>query len=320
MAAIPKITWGADVNPIKWKFDTFEPLQHPHTQMFIKFAEAVKQRTDGRLEIKVLAGGASGYRGPETLRILKQGLLEMGDMTYGAVFDYPVAFVNALPFLGTTYEEARAIEKISQEILAADLKKKFNVRRAFSFPFPAQQLFSAFPAPKLSDWRGKKIRIYSQETAGMVIQSGGTPVTMGLPDIYTSLSRGVIDGFFTGSMSIKPFKFYEVIKYANIISFSVQASNAVVNVDALAKLPPDVRAIFMEEAVKIENELWELVKKKDADWIVELPDLGMTVIEMEPEERGKLERLTMPLWDEWAQKNEPLGPVLLEKARKAIGK
>ena len=318
--AIPSLSRGADVKPIKWKLDTFEPIKHPHTMMFMKFAAAVKQRTGGRLEIKVLAGGASGYKGPETLRVLKQGLIEMGDITYGAVFDYQTAFINALPFLGRTYDEARKIERACKDMLVEDMKKKFNAQRVFSFPFPAQQLFSSFPAPKLSDWKGKKIRIYSQETAAMVVKSGGTPVTMVLPDIYTSLSRGVVDGFFTGSMSIKPFKFYEVIKYANIISFSVQASNVAVNADALAKLPPDVKKIFMEEAAKIEDELWALVEKKDKEWLDELPALGMKVVPMEPAEIDKLEALTRPLWDDWANKNAPLGPKLLETARKVVGK
>jgi TRAP-type transport system periplasmic protein len=320
LVSIPSPVIGQSPKQMVWKLDTFEPLEHPHTLMFKKFAEKVKARTNDRLEIKVLAGGASGYKGPETLRVLKQGFIEMGDITYGAVFDYPVAFINALPFLGTTYEEARKIERACKDILADDLKNKFNAKRMFSFPFPAQQLFSNFPAPKLSDWKGKKIRTYSQETASMVGKAGATPVTIVLPEIYTALSRGVIDGFFTGSMSIKPFKFQEVVKFANLVGFSVQASNVVVNAEALAKLPEEVKTILEEEAAKIEEELWELIEKKDGEWIAELPGLGMDVIKMEPGERTKLEEICRPLWEEWASKNAPFGPVLLEMARKVTGK
>ena len=94
----------------------------------------------------------------------------------------------------------------------------------------------------------------------------------------------------------------------------------VVNVDAFAKLPDDIKTIFKEEAAKIENELWTLIEKKDAEWIAELPAMGIQTIEMEPKELAKLEKMTRPLWNEWAGKNAPFGPILLETAKKAAGK
>jgi len=121
-------------------------------------------------------------------------------------------------------------------------------------------------------------------------------------------------------MSIKPFKFQEVVKFANLAGFSVQASNVVVNVDAFAKLPEEVKTIVEEEAAKIEGELWGLIEKMDAEWIAELSGLGMQVIKMEHGELIKLEEICRPLWDEWATKNAPFGPKLLQAARKITGK
>jgi TRAP-type C4-dicarboxylate transport system substrate-binding protein len=301
--------------------DTFQPIGHPNTMMFEKFAKVVEEKTGGRLVIKVYAGSALGYKGTETLRVIKKGFIDMGDATYAILGgDFPVAAVNNLPFFAPDYDAARKVNVAIMDMMEDALMEKFDAKIVYNFTWPTQHLFANFKAPYVKDWAGKKIRGYSPETAELVKVAGGTPVTMPLPDIYTSLSRNVIDGFITGSVNIKPYKFFEVTKYANLGSFCVVGpSYAVANKDAFAALPDDIKAIVLEAGKQVSEEHWQMVEKKDNEWLAELPSLGMENITILPEEVAKLKKMSIPLWDKWAQRNAPLGPKVLEAARKALG-
>jgi len=76
---------------------------------------------------------------------------------------------------------------------------------------------------------------------------------------------------------------------------------------------------LVEAGKQVSEEHWQMVEQKDNEWIAELPSLGMENITILPEEVAKLKKLSVPLWDKWAQKNVPLGPKVLEAARKALG-
>lgn len=290
--------------------------------MFEKFAERVKERTGGRLVIKVYPGGSLGYPAAQTARVVRDGFVEMGDGTYAILGgDFPLAGINNLPFLATTYEQARKVDLATRAILSEEWKNKFNAYVVWSFTWPTQQLFANFQAPTVKDWTGKKIRIYSPETDALVRDAGGTPVSMPLTELYVALSRGVVDAYITGSINIKPYKLYEVTKFTNLGSFAVVGpSHVIVNAAAFDALPADVQNAVKQVARELEPEHWKLVEEKDAEWLAELPGLGTKTVNILPEEIAKLEGLSRPRWDEWAQKNAPLGPKVMELARKATGK
>jgi TRAP-type C4-dicarboxylate transport system substrate-binding protein len=306
---------------LKWKMDTFQPIGHPNTLMFEKFAKLVTEKTGGRLQIKVYAASALGYKGTETLRVIKKGFIDMGDATYAILAgDFPVAAINNLPFFATDYDAARKVNEATIDMIKEELDKKFNAVVAYTFTWPTQHLFANFKAERIKDWTGKKVRGYSAETAELIKVAGGTPVTMPLPEVYTSLSRKVIDGFITGSINIKPYKFYEVTKYTNVGSFCVVGpSHVVVNKGIFNALPDDIKTIVKEVGKQMEAEHWEMVEKKDAEWLAELKTLGMKEVIILPDEIAKLRELSKPLWLKWAKKNAPAGPRVLEAARKALG-
>ncbi len=51
--------------PHRWRFYLYTPAPHPATRGLIQFAEEVKSRSGGRLEIKVSPAGELRYRLPQ---------------------------------------------------------------------------------------------------------------------------------------------------------------------------------------------------------------------------------------------------------------
>ena len=64
---------------VKWDLSTVWPETNFHTQNARRFADEVKKATNGSVEITVKAGGQLGFKGPEHLRAVRDGLVPMAD-------------------------------------------------------------------------------------------------------------------------------------------------------------------------------------------------------------------------------------------------
>lgn len=86
-----KTTWNANV--------VWPPSNH-HSIGMAQFAEKIKTLTNGELEIIVQYGGALGYKGPELLKVVRDGLVPISDIFTGGVAGEAKIFqINTLPFL-----------------------------------------------------------------------------------------------------------------------------------------------------------------------------------------------------------------------------
>src|SRR5215211_6553907 len=65
---------------VKWDLSTVWPETNFHTQNARRFAEEVKKATSGAVEITVKSGGQLGFKGPEHLRAVRDGLVPMADI------------------------------------------------------------------------------------------------------------------------------------------------------------------------------------------------------------------------------------------------
>src|SRR5215210_7047425 len=65
---------------VKWDLSTVWPETNFHTQNARRFADEVKKATNGAVEITVKSGGQLGFKGPEHLRAVRDGLVPMADI------------------------------------------------------------------------------------------------------------------------------------------------------------------------------------------------------------------------------------------------
>jgi TRAP-type C4-dicarboxylate transport system substrate-binding protein len=65
--------------PLKLPLSTVWPDGNFHTINCKRFAEEVKKATSGAVDIDVKSGGQLGFKGPEQLRAVRDGLVPMAD-------------------------------------------------------------------------------------------------------------------------------------------------------------------------------------------------------------------------------------------------
>ena len=68
-----------------WNANSVWPPKNNHSVGLTEFAEKVKKATNGELELVVSSGGALGYKGPELLKVVRDGLVPVSDMLISGV-------------------------------------------------------------------------------------------------------------------------------------------------------------------------------------------------------------------------------------------
>jgi TRAP-type C4-dicarboxylate transport system substrate-binding protein len=101
----------------------------------------------------------------------------------------------------------------------------------------------------MAELQGKKINVMTGYQRKVFNEVGWIPVNMQVPELYESLSRGVIEGIFLTAAAVVPMKFYEIGK-AQVIFGPNSMNNAPLafNLDSWNHLPKDVQEAFMEAA------------------------------------------------------------------------
>lgn len=313
---IPTPTPTPAVKPIKWRLQSVYP---PKSLMYdfavVGFTELVKERTGGRLVITPYAPGAL-VKTKELYDALKAGAIEMG-VASPAFFlgKIPQAFVTfALPFsvestpqfweLFYDYKDGELFKRLRE------LYTKHDMKYVAMIPATSYAFMTKFPANKVEDFKGKKIRAFGVFTV-FLKSIGATPISIAPAEMYLALQRGTIDGVIYPYYTLETYKFYEVVDY--VISPSVCSGLEVsffANLDAWNKLPPDIQKVVEEAAKEIAHKYMEAAIEYDQEVLAKAEEKGVKRINLPAEEVEKMREFARSSW-EWAAGKSEEGPELL---------
>jgi TRAP-type C4-dicarboxylate transport system substrate-binding protein len=105
-------------------------------------------------------------------------------------------------------------------------------------------------AANLEDLKGKKIRVPSTGAANLLKALGASPVAIPMPEVYTALERGVIDGTFTSLDVLDAFSLSQVCDQVTIADGPAFGFSLVMNVKAWDGLSPEVKGFFEKTTPK----------------------------------------------------------------------
>ena len=71
--------------PVKWVANSVWPPANHQSVGLTEFAKRAKEATKGKVDITVQTGGALGYKGPELLKAVRDGLVPVSDMLTSGV-------------------------------------------------------------------------------------------------------------------------------------------------------------------------------------------------------------------------------------------
>ena len=313
---------GAQAKPVVWSLPTVAAPSYFHTVNYNALAARVKEKSGGRMEIRVHPA-SSLYPSAELIPAVLDGRTELGTVLASYLTDVLLEIGPLeLPFMTGSVEEhkkaALQLRPFYTERFARQGLKLLSIHA-----WPSQQIFSTVPIRSVADWKGKKIRVYGADSANIARLLGAAPVNINFGEVYSALEKRTVDGAMTSATNAEPMKFFEVAKYLDYWYLAGAAMEwLVANQKAWDALPKDLQHVVLDalKETNLEEKEWQDAIAADERARKRLPELGMTVVDPPREEIEKARRIAQGAWDIWLQRTGADGKRALELALKALGR
>lgn len=294
----------------KWDLPMQWPPGNFYAQSAQKFADKVKEVTNGEVQITIHYSGSLGFKGGEMLRAIRDGLVPIGDVTQRLqVGDEPFLGIEGLPYLASGFTEMAALLVYSRpayERIAA----KNNQKVLYIQPWPGQHVFSKNPIAKLEDMEGLKVRTVDANGTEFFKRLGASPVQLPWGEVVPSLASGALNGVTTSSSSGVDGKFWEFTKDMYLLDWQVPLSSINVNLDAWRKLSPKNREAIETLAKQLEPEFWQVTVNEDATKMKILAEHGIKFTEPDQATKAKIVKIAEQMWADFIQRVPEAGPVI----------
>ena len=246
-----------------------------------KFAELVKERTNGAYVVEIYPNGALGDE-RTMLESMQMGTLDMGIITSGPFVNFvPEMGVLDMPFLFASNEEAYKIldGEVGQELLDkmenANLKGLAYAERGFR-----NLTNSVRPVENASDISGLKVRVMENEVYTATFKAlDVNAVPMAWTDALTALQQETIQGQENPVNVIYSYQLWESQKYVTLTRHAYASAIITMSLKLFNDLPEDVQVIFKEAAQEAAEYERGWVADNEADQLQALKDNGMEVVE-----------------------------------------
>ncbi len=267
------------------------PAASLHTKGAQAFAGLVEQYTGGGLRITVYPDGSLGFKGPELLKAVKDGILPMSDMLMGAVAGSEEIFgLTTTPLLVHSLDQALALYQAAKPYYEKACEK-WNQKLLYAAPWPCSGLYTKKPIQGSKDLAGLKIRTYDQNSAEFLQRAGASPQPLPWAEVHAALSTGLIDAVLTSATSGVEGRFWEVLSDFTMLNYSYPLNMLTINLDTWNSLSAAQQDAMLRAAAEIEQAQWRASRQSVLDSLLELEEHGMVIGEMSAELATELEMI-----------------------------
>jgi len=244
------------------KFGTAS-VNDPQTAYLRMYKEELEKRTNGRIRVDLYPQSQLGAI-PRQIEGVQLGTVE----AFIAPVDFFVGIdqrfgVFSTPMLFRDEKHAEAtIHDPTLEKSLLSLAPPRGMIGIGAVTLGVANYAARTPIARLSDFKGKKIRINGTPLERVKMgRLGATGIAMPLSEVSPALSQGTIDGAISIMSVFVSFKMSDLVKVVTVTNDTMIISIAVVSKAWYAKLPPDLQKAVIESGAAIREKL--------AAWVVE---------------------------------------------------
>lgn len=313
---------GAWVSPgftkTTWIANSVWPPNNHQSIALEEFAARVKELTNGELEIVVNSGGALGYKGPELLKTVRDGLVPVSDMLIsGVAGDEKIFQIVTLPFLAYNFEELRILTDTARPHFDK-AAEKWGQKILYIAPWPGAGLWTKNKIDTVESMKGLKTRTYDKNGALVMEAVGATPYALPFSEVYSSLATGLIDSVMTSTPTAVDAKFWEVLKYYLPLNITIATDMINVNLAAFNKLDKKLQDALIQAGQEIEKKTWEQVPALDKEKESLCNKNGIETLPVSKEMLSQLSKITENIRADWLKDAPPEGKAIYEAYLKQV--
>ena len=229
------------------KIATVAPEGSEWMQAMRDGAAVIKERTEGRVQIKYYGGGVMGHdtKGLGKIRI---NALQGGAFTPSALQQiYPEISLFSLPLTFESVDEANYVRSKLDARLKAGLEEKGFISFGFSATGFAL-IMSNDPVRSLDDMRGKRVWVPEGDRISYASMEALSlsPVTLPLTDVLTGLQTGLIDIVAMSPIGALVLQWHTKVNYVTDMPLVYTFGFMAIDKRAYKKISPADQAIIDE--------------------------------------------------------------------------
>jgi len=217
------------------------------------FAEAVADRTDGRVNIEITFAGGLGA-GNEVMTLAGRGAIDMASVVPGYYADQLLYWrAYQIPFVFESPRQAMEISAAAFKDLPYFQQElsKFGLKFLFHQPLGGYYLTGKDAnCDSVANLKGKKIRSFGADIPKAHEAVGAVPVSVGVGDVYEALQRGSLDYSFLNRGNILSNRLYEPGPTSCGPVMAITGHLIVINEDVWNDISDADQEIMLEEATK----------------------------------------------------------------------
>jgi TRAP-type transport system periplasmic protein len=275
---------------------------NPRHEASVKFAEVLKAKTGGRIEVQV---APSAQLGDDAAMVtaLRTGALDMSANSQGAVANaVPEYAAYGMPFLFATPAAAfKLLDGPLGKELAERSSDKGMVLLGTWDNGIRHMTNSKRPISKVEDMKGLKMRVPPDATLVDIMKAlGAESQQIKFAELYVALQQGVVDGQENPLVNIHASKLYEVQKHLALTSHQFQMTPLLMSKRSWDKLSDADKKAVQEAAVEATALQRKLSQEADDKL---LADLKVKGVQVTTPERAAFEKATAEVSDKWMAGN-----------------
>jgi methyl-accepting chemotaxis protein len=248
------------------------PEGHPAVRAVMAMADMIAQRSQGRITLKVIAGGAFGAE-KDILDQVKAGSLDIGRSNVALLAkDCPATVVPSLPYLFNSIDHMHRVMDGApgQEILAACAQAGYIGLTAYDVGL--RSIYSNKPIRSRTDLRDQKLRILQSELWMAIAHAmGAIPVVLPQDQVTIALRTGLIDCAENNILVFESYKHHDGFKYFCQTDHAIVPEILLFSKNRWDTLAPEDQSLIAEaarESLPIQRRLYreseDIARKKVA--------------------------------------------------------
>lgn len=277
-----------------------------------RFAELVKERTDGKVVIQVKYAGEYGTD-EEAVNQMQFGGIDFARVSLAVIADeIPVLNTLQMPFL---YQDAAHMWRILDGEIGVNLLQTFQEAELVGLSWydsGARSFYSTKPIHSIEDLKGMSVRVQNSQLAmEMVSLLGANPVYVDHNDVLYAFETRKITAAENNWPVYQYMDHYQVAKYYTVVEHTRVPDVQIASKRTWEILPEEYREIILEcakESAQYQRNLWV---RNDIFARATVIDSGCEIIFLEPAQKQEFRQAMEPLYDKYCSEHREL----IEKIR-----
>ncbi len=290
-----------DIQKRTLRFSFVQPIESHMGFGAQKFADLVKEKSDGKMTVRLFPNGTLGGD-LQTVSSLQGGTLDITTMPPGllvglnaqySIFDLPFLFQSPTEAdavldgpVGTKYLEAVPTGLVGLGYWDHGFRNISNNKQAIN---------------KLEDLKGLKIRVVETPLVLDTFSALGTnAVPMAFTELYTAMETGAVDGQDNPVVAFETNKFNEVQKHLALTRHIYNPLILLFSERTWSKLSDAERQVLLDAARDSKDEQRRVSRNMEAKALDAIQASGTQVTTISPEEIARMRAATQAVTDKYA--------------------